>query len=131
MKSIDWERIKGLRKMLATSRLKPTRQAERIVTMQLHLVFPARAGVIAVVLYFLSYSGWSSEVPTTRTVVLETLHGFFLAYILSNAIAGLVLVSWRRFPPVWFWYLGGGFLRGCFNGWFSSWDCWTGFSSPA
>ena len=33
MKVIDWERIKGLRKMLATSRLKPTRQAERIVAM--------------------------------------------------------------------------------------------------
>jgi signal transduction histidine kinase len=116
MKSIDWERIKGLRKMLATSRLKPTRQAERIVTMQLHLVFPARAGVIAVVLYFLSYSGWSSEVPTTRTVVLETLHGFFLAYILSNAIAGLVLVSWRRFPPGLFQWLV--FILGLLDGLF-------------
>lgn len=116
MKVIDWERIKGLRKMLATSRLQPTRQAERIVAMQLHIVFPARVGVTAVVLYFLSYSGWFSEVPTTRTVVLETLKGFFLGYILSNAIAGLVLVFWRRFPPGVFQWLV--FILGLLDGLF-------------
>jgi signal transduction histidine kinase len=116
MKSIDWESLKGLRKMLATSRLKPTRQAERIVAMQLHIVFPARIGVIAVVLYFLSYSGWFSEVPTTRTVVMETLRGFFLAYILSNAIAGLVLGFWRRFPPGLFQWLV--FILGLLDGLF-------------
>ena len=51
MKFIDWERLKGLRRLLATDRPEPTQQAERIVAMQRNVVLPSKAGVILVVLY--------------------------------------------------------------------------------
>ena len=55
--------------MLVTDQPEPTRQAERIVAMQRDVVLPSKAGVILVVLYYLFYSGWLYEVPTTRSVL--------------------------------------------------------------
>ena len=44
-----WRWIKGLNKLLSTRQPEPARQAERIVAMQLHMVLPTKAGVVAVV----------------------------------------------------------------------------------
>ncbi len=90
--------MKGWRRLLAASRPKPARRAERIVAVQLHIVLPARAGVVAVVLYYLFYSGWLSGPPTILGVVLETLRGYFQVYVLCNAVAGSIFFLWRRFP---------------------------------
>ncbi len=77
MKFFDWERLKKLRWVLATDRPEPAQQAERIVAMQRDVVLPSKAGVILVVLYYLFYSGWLYEAPTTRSVVLDTLKELF------------------------------------------------------
>ena len=86
MKLIDWERLKGLRRMLVTDRPEPTRQAERIVAMQRDVVLPSKAGVILVVFYYLFLSDWLYEMPTTRSVVQDTLKDYFLVYILCNCL---------------------------------------------
>jgi signal transduction histidine kinase len=105
MKLLDWQTFKGLPKLLATSPAEPPQQAERIVAVQLHIVLPVKVGVIAVVLYYLFYAGWLTEEPTTRWVVEQTLQRFFLIYIVCNAVAGVVLLLWRRFPPGIFQWL--------------------------
>ncbi|MFZ0829091.1 MAG: ATP-binding protein [Verrucomicrobiia bacterium] len=105
MKPLDWQTFRGLPKLLATSPAEPPQQAERIVAVQLHIVLPVKVGVIAVVLYYLFYAGWFSEELTTRWVVQQTLQRFFLLYVFCNAVAGLVLWFWRRFPPGIFQWL--------------------------
>jgi signal transduction histidine kinase len=116
MKFIDWEYLKGLRRLLATDRPEPTRQAERIVAMQRDVVLPSKAGVILVVLYYLFYSGWFYEAPTTRSVVQETLKNYFLVYIFCNFLGALFFYFWRRLPPGLFQWLA--FTMGLLDGLF-------------
>jgi len=116
MKLLDWQTFKGLPKLLATSPAEPPQQAERIVAVQLHIVLPVKVGVIAVVLYYLFYAGWLSEELTVRWVLQETLQRFFLIYVVCNAVAGIVLTFWRRFPPgIFLWLV---FLLGLLDGLF-------------
>jgi signal transduction histidine kinase len=105
MKLLDWQSFKGLPKLLETSPAEPPQQAERIVAVQLHIVLPVKAGLIAVVLYYLFYAGWLSEELTTRWVLQQTLQRFFLIYVVCNAVASVVLFGWRRFPPGIFQWL--------------------------
>ena len=105
MKYLDWQSFKGLPKLLATSPAEPPQQAERIVAVQLHIVLPVKVGVIAVVLYYLFYAGWFTEELSTRWVVQQTLQRFFLIYVVCNAVAGGMLLLWRRLPPGIFQWL--------------------------
>jgi len=105
MKLIEWEHIKGLRHMFAPGRREPAQQAARIVAMQLHIVFPAKAGVIAVVLYYLSNIGWYDNAPTPHGVYLELQQQLFFTYILCNAVAAACFFWWRRFPAGLFKWL--------------------------
>jgi len=116
MKLLDWQSFKILPKLLATSPAAPPQQAERIVAVQLHIVLPVKVGVIAAALYYLFFAGWLSEEQTTRWVVEQTLQRFFLIYVLCNAVAAVVLLSWHRFPPVIFQWLV--FLLGLLDGLF-------------
>src|ERR1017187_4410606 len=116
MKLLDWQTFKGLPKLLATSPAEPPQQAERIVAVQLHIVLPVKVGVIAVVLYYLFYAGWLAEELTIRWVVQQTLQRFFLIYVVCNAVASVVLMFWRRFPPGIFPWLV--FLLGLLDGLF-------------
>ena len=84
--------------MLATDRPEPTHQAERILAMQRDVVLPSKAGVILVVFYYLFLSDWLYDMPTTRSVVQDTLKDYFLIYVLCNC-AGAFFYFWRRLPP--------------------------------
>jgi signal transduction histidine kinase len=97
MKLLDRQWIQGLLKLLAVPRSKPTRETERIVAMQLHIVLPAKIGVAVIALYYL-FSDWSFVAPSTYLVVLETLQKYFFVYILCNVAAGTVYCFWRRLP---------------------------------
>ncbi len=118
MKFIDWPWIKGLSGLLEARRLEPLQQARRIVAMQLHIVLPIKAGVIAVAFYYLLYPGWLQglKVTTLRDVVLQSLQWYFLVYALCNAVAGLMWLFWRRFPPGIFQWLA--FTLGLLDGLF-------------
>ena len=105
MKLANWHWAQGIWKLLATRRLEPTRQAERIVTVQLNIVLPAKAGVIAVVLYYVFLSGWAYEVESIRQTVQEALKWYLFVYIFCNLIAAGVLWFWRKFPPEIFQWL--------------------------
>jgi signal transduction histidine kinase len=116
MKLFDWERLKGLHRLLATDRPEPTRQAERIVAMQRDVVLPSKAGVILVVLYYLFFSDWIYEIPTTRSVVQDTLKDYFLVYVFCNCLGALFFYCWRRLPPGLFQWLA--FTMGLLDGLF-------------
>jgi signal transduction histidine kinase len=94
----NWSGIGWLKELLATQRPEPTHQAERIVSMQLHIVLPAKAGVILVALYYVFFSGWFRDAPTPHTVALQFLKSFFLAYLGFNIFVGVFLFFWRKFP---------------------------------
>src|SRR6266850_1714072 len=98
MKFSDWRSIKGLSRLLSTPRREPEQQAERIVAMQLHIVLPVRAGLIAVMLYFLFFSGlfYGDSGATARQDILETMQRYFRIYVLCNIAAAALLFSWRR-----------------------------------
>ena len=102
MKLFDSRWLKGL---LATSRPEPAQQAERIVAMQLHIVLPAKAGLIAVVLYYFFSSGSFSEAPSIYGLMLELLRWYFSIYVAGNFVAALIFFFWRRFPPAIFQWL--------------------------
>jgi signal transduction histidine kinase len=116
MKFIDWERLKGLRRMLVTDRPEPTRQAERIVVMQRDVVLPSKAGVILVVLYYLFFSDWLYNTPTPRSVAQDTLKDYVLVYVLCNCLGALFFYFWRRLPPGLFQWLA--FTMGLLDGLF-------------
>jgi signal transduction histidine kinase len=115
MKILDWERFKKLRWLLATDHPEPAQQAERIVAMQRDVVFPSKAGVFLVVLYYLFYSGWF-EGPSTRSVVQDTFKVYFLVYLLCNFVGLVCFISWRRLPPGLFQWLA--FTLGLLDGLF-------------
>lgn len=93
------------RKGLLTFRPEPEQQARRIVRMQTHVVLPAKAGIIAVVLYFVFSSGWTQEAPNTHDLALDFLRKYFLVYSACNIGIGAIFVFWRRFPPQLFQWL--------------------------
>jgi signal transduction histidine kinase len=116
MKLIDWDRLKKLRRVLATDRPEPAHQAERIVAMQRDVVLPSKVGVILVVLYFLFFSDWFYATPTPRSVVQDTLKGYFLIYIVCNGLGAVLFCYWRRLPPALFQWLA--FTMGLLDGLF-------------
>jgi signal transduction histidine kinase len=91
--------------LLRTSRPEPAEQAARIAAMQLHIVLPAKAGLIAVVLYFQLSSAASLPEQSIYSLMLEILRWFFVVYVAGNCVAGGIFYSWRRFPPVIFQWL--------------------------
>jgi nitrogen-specific signal transduction histidine kinase len=111
-----WQWLKAFPGLLSTPRPEPNRQAERIVAVQRRFVIPVRIGILAVTLYFVFSSDWFNETPNIQTVVLQTLRGFFVAYILCNIIATAIFFSWERFPAGLFQWLA--FVLGLLDGLF-------------
>jgi signal transduction histidine kinase len=107
MKFIDWRSVKELSRLLTATRPEAVQQAKRSVAMQLHIVLPIKAGVIGIMFYYLLYPGWLQGlgVTTIREVVLEMLQWYSLVYALCNAVAAVLFILWRRFPPGIFQWL--------------------------
>jgi nitrogen-specific signal transduction histidine kinase len=82
--------------------------------MQLHVVLPAKAGVVAVVVYYISHFDWFYEEDTLREVVVGLLQKFFVVYVVINLIACLLFLLWRRLPPGLFQWLS--FTLGLLDG---------------
>jgi signal transduction histidine kinase len=108
--------IQGLSRLLAPARSEPAQQARRVVAVQLHVVLPAKAGVIAVVLYYLFNWGWFAETPSVHSVALDTLQSYFPVYILANVAVGVIFILSRRFPAGLFQWLA--FTLGLLDGLF-------------
>jgi signal transduction histidine kinase len=100
MQLARWQAVKWFANLFAAPRPEPAQQAARILAMQRHIVLPAKAVVIGLVLYYLYYSRWLVEVATTRGVVLETIQNFFVFYVLINAGVATALLMARRLPLV-------------------------------
>ena len=117
--------------LLRTSRQEPVEQAGRIAAMQLHIVLPAKAGLIAVVLYFHFSSSASLPEPSIYSLMLEILRWLFWVYAASNCVAGGIFYFWRRFPPAIFQWLV--FTLGILDGLFVAGLVFTtdGFESMA
>jgi signal transduction histidine kinase len=114
MKVLDSRWMKGL----LTFRPEPEQQARRIVRMQLHVVLPAKVGIIAVVLSYVFTSAWMQEVPSTHDVALDFLRKYFLVYSASNLVVAGFFIYWRRFPARLFQWLV--FILGLLDGLFVS-----------
>jgi signal transduction histidine kinase len=100
LRAIAW-----LKSLLATQPPEPANQAEKIVSMQLHIVLPAKAGVILVALYYLFSFGWLRETPTPHTVAVQFVKGYFIAYVMCNVLVAGVFLFWKRFPRATFQWL--------------------------
>jgi hypothetical protein len=111
-----WRWIKELNRLLSTRQPEPVRQAERIAAMQLHVVLPAKAGVIAVALYYISHHGSFAEEETNRGVAVDWLGNYFVAFLIVNFIALFLFVFWRKLPPGLFPWLA--FTLGLLDGLF-------------
>jgi signal transduction histidine kinase len=95
LKSFRWRKAKWMPRILATPPPEPTQQAARILSIQRNIILPARAMVTAFVCFYLFPTPTGSE--GYREVLLETLEGYFIFYIIINAFAA-VLLTLRRFP---------------------------------
>ena len=96
MKIFERERLKKLRRLLASGQPEPRQRAERIVRVQRDVVLPAKAGLSLVVIYYLFYSGWNED--QTARLALDTLKNFFLIYLICNFVCAVLLGAWRRLP---------------------------------
>ena len=114
MRFLDSRWTKGL----LTFRPEPEQQARRIVRMQLHVVLPAKAGIIAVILYYVFTTAWNQEAPSAHDVAFDFLKKYFLVYTACNLGIGAFFVFWRRFPPELFQWLV--FTLGLLDGLFIS-----------
>lgn len=114
MKFAESRWIKGL----LTFRPEPEQQARRIVKTQLHVVLPAKAGIIAVILYYVFSSGWSQESISEHDIALDFLRKYFLVYSACNLGIGIFFIPWRRFAPGVFQWLV--FTLGLLDGLFVS-----------
>jgi anti-sigma regulatory factor (Ser/Thr protein kinase) len=94
MKALESRWIKGL----FTFRPEPEQQARRIVNMQLHFVLPAKAGIIAVILYYVFSSGWTQEAASEHDIALDILRRYFLVYSACNIAIAPFFIFWKRFP---------------------------------
>lgn len=103
---------------MLTFRPEPEQQARRIVRMQTHIVLPAKAGIIAVILYYVFVSTWAQEAPGAHDVALNFLRKYFLVYSACNLGIGAFFVYWRRFPAGLFQWLV--FILGLLDGLFIS-----------
>lgn len=84
--------------------------------MQLNVVLPAKAGVLAVILYYLFSSGSLQDKESLHSIALDFLHGFYFVYVGCNIAAAAVFILHRRFPAALFrWVV---FLSGLFDGLF-------------
>jgi signal transduction histidine kinase len=111
-----WQWLKTFPGLLSTPRPEPARQAERIVAVQRRFVLPVRIGALAVALYFIFSSDWFNGPPNTQTILVQTLRGFFLVYIVCNTIAAAFFFSWKHFPPGLFQWVA--FVLGLLDGLF-------------
>src|SRR5579863_6201975 len=94
----DWERIKKLRRLLATDNPEPARQAKRIVAMQRDVILPSKAGVALVTLYFLFLSGWIYNPNTIQSVTFDYLRRYFVIYVVCNVVGMILFLLERRLP---------------------------------
>lgn len=101
MKSFDSRWIKGL----LTFRPEPEQQARRIVNMQLHVVLPVKAGIIAVILYYVFSSGWTQEAASEHDIALDVFRKYFLVYCACNIVIVPFFILWRHFPSGLFQWL--------------------------
>ncbi len=99
-RAIDW-----LRALLAIQQPEPVHRAEKIVSMQLHIVLPAKAGVILVAVYYLFTLAAGEDVETPYSVAVEFVKGYFIAYLIFNLLATGVFYFWKRFPAATFQWL--------------------------
>jgi signal transduction histidine kinase len=114
MKVLDSRWMKGL----WTFRPEPEQQARRIVRMQLHVVLPAKVGIIVVILWYVFTSQWTQEAPNTHDLALNFFRRYFLVYSACNLCVGAIFVNWRRFPYGLFQWLV--FTLGLLDGLFVS-----------
>src|SRR4051812_30209996 len=114
MKVLDSRWMKGL----LTFRPEPEQQARRIVRMQLHVVLPAKVGIIVVILWYVFTSAWTQEAPNTHDLALNFFRTYFLVYSACNLVVGAIFVNSRRFPPGLFQWLV--FTLGLLDGLFIS-----------
>ena len=105
-------------KGLLTFRPEPEQQARRIVKMQLHIVLPAKVGIIAVILWYVFTSAWTQEAPNTHDLAMNFFRAYFLVYSACNLCVGTIFVFSRRFPPGLFQWLV--FTLGLLDGLFIS-----------
>lgn len=84
---------------MRTGRAEPVEQAERIAAMQLHIVLPAKAGLIVAVLYSQLSSAATLPEQSIYSLMLQILRWIFVIYVASNCMAGGIFYFWRRFPP--------------------------------
>ncbi|HYG24834.1 MAG TPA: HAMP domain-containing sensor histidine kinase [Verrucomicrobiae bacterium] len=103
MNLTQWKAVAWLRGLLATQQPEPEHQAERIAAMQLHIVLPAKAGVILVAIYYLFFFGWFRDTPAPHTVAMQFLKGYFVVYLLCNVLVGALF--WKRAAPATFRWL--------------------------
>jgi signal transduction histidine kinase len=112
----QWRWVQGIKRLLSTQQPEPAQQAERIAAMQLHIVLPAKAGVIAVALYYIVYSDLFHEAQSTYKVVLENMQWYLWIYLSCNLVAGLIFGLRKRFPPGLFQWIA--FTLGLLDGLF-------------
>jgi signal transduction histidine kinase len=83
---------------LLTFRPEPEQQGRRIVNIQLRIVLPAKAGIIAVILAYVFTSGWTVEAPSAHDVVFDYLRKFLVVYSVCTLGISAIFVNWKRFP---------------------------------
>src|SRR4029077_8451030 len=86
--------------------------------LQLHVVLPAKAGIIGVILLYVFSTGWTQEAASEHDIALDFLRRYFLVYSACNAAIAPFFIFWKRFPSGLFQWLV--FTLGLLDGLFVS-----------
>jgi len=99
MISSRWQWLNRIPALLTAPRPEPAERAQRIVRLHRDIVMPAKLVVIAAVFYYIYSSTWLIEVVDNYGVFLDTMQGFFTAYIFFTLTVAVTFFVVRRFPP--------------------------------
>ncbi len=95
MNPLNWSALKRIPALLAADKLDTEQQLARIQSMERNIGLPIRAGIIAVLVYFLYISRSASESLSLPTTVLQALlFSKSLAKATSESEAMMVLINW-------------------------------------
>jgi signal transduction histidine kinase len=91
--------LKRLPALLTVPRPEPARRAERILTLQRHIILPVRLVAVAAAYHQLYEKPWVGDISTTYAVLFETFLKVFSFYAFFTLAMTVVFYVVRHFPP--------------------------------
>jgi signal transduction histidine kinase len=88
--------VQKLARLLVAPTVEPGQRAARIQAVEKDVVLPIKGLLIAILIYYFFFSQWNDSPDSGRDVALKWIRGYFLFYVLFNAIAATIFIAFQK-----------------------------------